>query len=132
MNPLYSITQWLLTLFFGPVLAGLYNVFCGAGFWGPYGGIAIYLLIVLISVLISMPALLLHLFFNWLFFKYRFHKLFIKAGMILLTVMLILVSLVVVFDFDLDNSLVIGYGLAAIFSGAFLPIVENDKKTEIV
>jgi hypothetical protein len=28
-------------------------------------------------------------------------------------------------DFDLDDSLVIGYGLAAVISGILLPVVEN-------
>lgn len=126
MNLIYSITQWLLTLFFGPFLAGLYNLVCGTSFWGSYGGLAIYFIIVIVSVLMSLPALLVHLFFNWLFYKYHFTKLFIKVALILLAVMLLLVSLIVVFDFDLNDSLVIGYGVAAVVSGVLLPVVAND------
>ncbi len=74
----------------------------------------------------SLPALLVHLFFNWLFYKYHFTKLFIKVALILLAVMLLLVSLIVVFDFDLNDSLVIGYGAAAVVSGVLLPVVAND------
>lgn len=125
MNLVYSITQWLLTLFFGPLLAGVYNVIWGVSFWGPWGGVAIYFIVLLVSVVISTPSLMVHLFFNWLFYYRQFHPWFIKAGLTVLAVMLILVSLVGFMDFDIDDSLVIGYGLAAVISGMFLPVTEN-------
>jgi len=130
MNLIYSIFQWLLTLFFGPLLAGLYNVIWGVSFWSSWGGVAIYFVILLVSVLFSMPALLIHLFFNWLFFTNHFNLLFTRVALIALSVMLILVSLVGFMDFDLDDSLVIGYVLAAVVSGAVLTIVANDMKPE--
>ena len=125
MNLAYSITQWLLTLFFGPLLGGLVNLVFGVNFFGPFGGMIIYFYIVLISVLFSLPALLIHLFFNWLFFTNHFNVFLIKAALILLAITLMLVSLVGFMDFDLDDSLVIGYGLAALISGILLPVVEN-------
>jgi len=125
MNIAYSITQWLLTLFFGPLLGGLVNLVFGVNFFGPFGGMIIYFYIVLISVLFSLPALLIHLFFNWLFFTNHFNVFFIKAALILLAITLMLVSLVGFMDFDLDDSLVIGYGLVALISGILLPVVEN-------
>jgi len=125
MNIAYSITQWLLTLFFGPLLAGLYNVIWGVSFWSSWGGVAIYFIILIVSVLFSIPSLLIHLFFNWLFFTNHFNVFFIKAALILLAITLMLVSLVGFMDFDLDDSLVIGYGLVALISGILLPVVEN-------
>ena len=125
MNIAYSITQWLLTIFFGPLLAGLYNVIWGASFWGPWGGVAIYFIILIVSVLFSIPALIIHLFFNWLFFTNHFNLRFTRVALIGLSVMLILVSLVGFMEFDMDDSLVIGYGLAAVISGILVPVVEN-------
>jgi len=126
MNLAYSITQWLLTLFFGPLLGGLVNLVFGVNFFGPFGGMIIYFYIVLISVLFSLPALLIHLFFNWLFFTNHFNVFFIKSALILLAFTVILVSLVGFMDFDVDDSLVIGYGLAALISGVLLPVVEKE------
>ncbi len=125
MNIAYSITQWLLTLFFGPLLAGLYNVIWGVSFWSSWGGVAIYFIILIVSVLFSIPSLLIHLFFNWLFFTNHFNLLFTKVALIVLSLMLILVSLVGFMEFDINDSLVIGYGLAAVISGAVLPVVKN-------
>lgn len=125
MNLVYSITQWLLTLFFGPLLAGVYNLIWGVSFWGPWGGVGIYFIVLLVSVLFSMPSLLIHLFFNWLFYKQQVDPWFSKAGLTVLAVMLILVSLVGFLDFDIDDSLVISYGLTAVISGVFLPVTDN-------
>jgi hypothetical protein len=130
MNLIYSISQWLLTLFFGPLLAGLYNVVLGVSFWGPWGGGVVYFVILLVSVLFSMPALLIHLFFNWLFFTNHFNVLFTRVALIALSVMLILVALVGFMEFDINDSLVIGYVLAAVVSGAVLSVVANDMKPE--
>lgn len=126
MNLIYSITQWLLTLFFGPVLVVLYNLVCGSGFWGPYIGFGIFVVIIFVSVLMSIPALLIHLFFNWLFFSRHFNVLFTKAALNLLSVILILVTLVGFLGFDIDDPLVIGYGVAAVISGALLPMVASE------
>lgn len=131
MNPVYSITQWLLTLFFGPALVVLYNLVCGTGIWGPYIGFGIFVVIIFVSVLMSMPALLIHLFFNWLFFTRQFTVLFTKTALNLLSVTLILVTLVGFLGFDIDDPLVIGYGVAAVVSGTLLPIVATDEKREI-
>lgn len=124
MNLVYSITQWLLTLFFGPLLSWVYLLILGESPWGPRGVVGLYFLILLVSVFISLPSLMVHLFFNWLFYNRQFHPLFIKAGLTVLTVMLILVSLIGFMHFDIDDSLVIGYGLAAVISGTVLPVVE--------
>lgn len=77
-----------------------------------------------------MPSLMVHLFFNWLFFQQQVHPWFFKAGLTVLSVMLMMVSLVGLMDFDIDDSLVIGYGLAAVISGVFLPVTDNEKKPE--
>lgn len=125
MNLIYSITQWLLTLFFGPLLAGLYYVVVGEDFWGSWGGWGLYFIILLASVAISLPSLLVHLFFNWLFFRYQINPWLVKAALTLLAFMLILVSLVGFWDFDIDDPLVIGYILAAVISGGVVPVVEK-------
>jgi hypothetical protein len=125
MNLAYSIIQWLLTLFFGPLLAWLYSIVIGEGSFGSLWGIGLYLIVLITSFFFSIPSLMLHLLFCWLFYKYHFNRFFIKSALILLTVMLILVSLVGFSDMDLDGPLVIGYCLAAVLSGIFLPVVEN-------
>lgn len=127
MNLVYSIAQWLLTLFFGPLLAGVYNLIWGVSFWGPWGGVVIYFYILLVSIIFSLPSLLVHLFFNWLFYNQQVHPWFSKAGLTLLSIMLMMVSLVGFMDFDIDDSLVIGYGLAAVVSGVVLPVVRSDN-----
>lgn len=131
MNLVYSISQWLLTLFFGPLLSWAYLLIWGESPWRPMGGVVLYFFILLFSVVISMPSLMVHLFFNWLFFQQQFHPWFIRAGLTVLSVMLMLVSLVGLLDFDIDDSLVIGYGLAVVISGVLLPVVRNYNKAEI-
>jgi hypothetical protein len=126
MNFAYSIIQWLLTLFFGPLLAGLIYLFQGGNIHSSISVWPIYFIILIASTFLSIPALMLHLLFNWLFFIYRIRVWFVKSALILLTLMLSLVTLVGFNDMDLDSPLVIGYCLAAVLSGIVLPVAENE------
>lgn len=130
MNLAYSIIQWIVTLIAGPLLSGLYFFYFKGDKEMLIDGLPLYLLILFVSFLTTLPAIVLHILFNWMCFKFRLPALAFKLAMSLFTMLMIIVVLVAFFDFDMDSPFLIGYCVAAFVSGMFLPVTENEKTVD--
>jgi drug/metabolite transporter (DMT)-like permease len=115
MRRIYIVYHWALTLVFAPVIIKCIDYLFDLE-PSIIGDLGIYPVTFVFSIVFSLPTLAVYS--AWFFFIERHHKsiLFVKTSLILIAVLGIIIMFKIT-NLNLEKSTVVGYCLAAVFTG---------------